>query len=281
MASWWELLACPCCGNDLDQAELGFSCEACDTLFPVVGGIPRFLDAQARENLMESPDGNAMEQGYRQPSSLLASLRKIISSEYFPGKAWREARATTLATEGSCLVIGSGITRLPNAIHLDIDDFPGVDVVGDAHHLPFANDSLDAILCETVLEHVPDPTKVIAEAHRVLRPGGRFFFIVPFLFPFHGHPNDFQRWSQEGLAASFSAFGHIETGIHAGPCSAMVNLLSEWGYVLSGQRFPRGYVPIKGVLTALLFPLKYLDYFAHRFPEAHRMASTLYVTGTK
>jgi len=281
MATWWESLACPFCRGDLTTRELGFDCETCSRFYPFKEGIPRFLDESTQEVLMVSPDGDAMVRGYRRPNPALAFLRRIISSEYFPGKAWRLARNQTLAAPGPCLVIGSGVTRLENGIHLDIDDFHGVDIVGDAHHLPFVDNSMGAVICETVLEHVPNPAQVIAEAHRVLRPGGRFYFVVPFLFPFHGHPNDYQRWSQEGLASSFSAFSVVETGIHAGPCSAMVNLLSEWGYVLSGRRFPHGYVAIKGALTACLFPLKYLDYFAHRFPEAHRMAATLYVSGTK
>lgn len=278
---WWSYLICPSCRAQLSATAVDLGCASCGKRYPLVAQIPRFLDAPSQARLLESPDGDAMVRGYRGPSTMLAFLRKIISSEYFPGKAWRAARAASLNAPGHRLVIGSGVTRLPGAIHLDIDDFRGVDVVADAHHMPFADNCMASVICETVLEHVPDPQKVIAEAHRVLQPGGRFCFIVPFLFPFHGHPNDFQRWSQEGLRAAFAEFSTVEVGIHAGPCSAMVNLLSEWGYVLSGCRFPRGYVAIKGAITALLFPLKFIDVLAHRFPEAHRMAATLYVSGTK
>ena len=35
--------------------------------------------------------------------------------------------------------------------------------------------------------------------------GGRFFFIAPFVFPFHGHPSDFRRWSRQGIEAEFVA----------------------------------------------------------------------------
>jgi SAM-dependent methyltransferase len=156
-----------------------------------------------------------------------------------------------------------------------------VDLVADAHRLPFRDDSVPAAVCETVLEHVAEPDRIIGEAHRVLKPGGHFFFIVPFVFPFHGQPNDFQRWSREGLRQAFAAFDEVEVGIHGGPCSALVNLLSEWAFVVTGLRFPRGYVAIKGLATALLFPLKFLDLIANRLPEAHRMAATLYVSGRK
>jgi SAM-dependent methyltransferase len=50
----------------------------------------------------------------------------------------------------------------------------------DALALSFADASLDAIVSQDVLEHVPEIDPALAEAARVLRPGGRFFFSVPF-----------------------------------------------------------------------------------------------------
>lgn len=222
-----------------------------------------------------------MVSGYRRRNRFLAAVRRIISSEFSPGSSWRAARRALTDGPRPLLVIGSGVQHLPGAIHLDVDDFPGVDVVADAHQLPFANDSLAGVLAEVVFEHLVQPTKVIAETLRVLAPGGRFYFTVPFLFPYHGHPGDYRRWSRQGLEAEFAAFTDVTTGIHAGPCSAMVNLLTEWAYVLSGCRFPRGYVAIKGLATALLFPLKFGDLLVQHFPEAHRLAATLFVTGRK
>jgi 2-polyprenyl-6-hydroxyphenyl methylase/3-demethylubiquinone-9 3-methyltransferase len=48
--------------------------------------------------------------------------------------------------------------------------------VGDVARLPFADASFDAVTAMDLLEHVADPARVIAEASRVLRPGGLFFF---------------------------------------------------------------------------------------------------------
>ena len=42
----------------------------------------------------------------------------------------------------------------------------------DAHTLPFADASFDVVVLHTVLTHVADAGRVVAEAHRVLRPGG-------------------------------------------------------------------------------------------------------------
>lgn len=48
-------------------------------------------------------------------------------------------------------------------------------VQGDAQNLPFDASTFDVVYCRYVLEHVADPLRVMQEAHRVLKPGGRFY----------------------------------------------------------------------------------------------------------
>jgi len=60
---------------------------------------------------------------------------------------------------------------------------PPCDVVcelnGEDAILPFQTDSLDLVICTEVLEHLLWPQQVVAEAIRVLRPGGDFLVSVP------------------------------------------------------------------------------------------------------
>ncbi len=56
---------------------------------------------------------------------------------------------------------------------------PLADVKADICDLPFADNSFDVILCNHVLEHIPDDTKAIQELYRVLKPGGWGIFQIP------------------------------------------------------------------------------------------------------
>lgn len=49
----------------------------------------------------------------------------------------------------------------------------------DGYDLPFANESFEAVLLVAVLEHTSEPWRLLAEAQRVLKPGGRVVIVVP------------------------------------------------------------------------------------------------------
>ncbi|EDP95548.1 methyltransferase domain-containing protein [Kordia algicida OT-1] len=56
---------------------------------------------------------------------------------------------------------------------------PLADVKADICDLPFEDDSFDTILCNHVLEHIPDDTKAMQELYRVLKPGGMAILQIP------------------------------------------------------------------------------------------------------
>lgn len=53
-------------------------------------------------------------------------------------------------------------------------------VAADSEHLPFADDSFDAVTCSNSFHHYPHQQGVVREMHRVLRPGGRLLLIDGF-----------------------------------------------------------------------------------------------------
>ena len=84
----------------------------------------------------------------------------------------------------------------------EIVDFDGIVI-------PFANASFDHILCTEVLEHAEDPVALIAEMHRVLRPGGTLAGTVPFSARVHHAPHDHHRFTRYRLARIFSDFDDV------------------------------------------------------------------------
>ena len=56
---------------------------------------------------------------------------------------------------------------------------PLADVKADICDLPFADNAFDVILCNHVLEHIPDDTKAMQELYRILKPGGWGIFQIP------------------------------------------------------------------------------------------------------
>lgn len=85
--------------------------------------------------------------------------------------------------------------------YVGLDVHPGehVDVVAPAESPPFGDEAFDVVVATQMLEHVPDPARVVREAHRVLRPGGVLLLSTHGTTVFHPNPNDYWRWTQEGL----------------------------------------------------------------------------------
>lgn len=90
---------------------------------------------------------------------------------------------------------------------LDAAPLEGVDVIGFADQLPFADQSFDTLLVTEVLEHVGDVERAAHEIHRVLVPGGHALITVPYLYPTHEAPYDFRRFTHFGLAALLERHG--------------------------------------------------------------------------
>ncbi len=95
---------------------------------------------------------------------------------------------------------------------IDINENGKPDIIGDVHHLPLPDNSADAILASSLLEHCHSPHIVVEEMKRVLRPRGRIFITVPFIHPYHGGLNrgtycpDYYRFTKDGVMYLFRDF---------------------------------------------------------------------------
>ena len=93
---------------------------------------------------------------------------------------------------------------------MDLVRRKGVNVMADAHSLPFSSSSFPVVLSTEMLEHVKEPQRVIDEIQRVLRPGGKIILTTRFVFPIHEAPTDFYRFTKYGLAHLFRNWNNVQ-----------------------------------------------------------------------
>jgi len=163
----------------------------------------------------------------------------------------RQLEPVVASFGGIALDVGSGgrppldssWTRRVRRVRVDIEWQPNVDLFCNAMALPVANGSVDAVLMSEVLEHVRDPHGMVAEVHRVLRPGGTFAGSVPFLAQgIHGSPDDYFRYTGSGLESILAGFEDIEVVPHGN------GLGVAWRMVLAQTRL---LVPLNPLMRQL------------------------------
>jgi hypothetical protein len=72
------------------------------------------------------------------------------------------------------------------------------------------------------LEHVLDPSAVVAEIHRVLKPDGYVYAETPFMQQVHERAYDFSRFTRSGHRWLFRQFDEIDAGPITGPATAFL-----------------------------------------------------------
>jgi SAM-dependent methyltransferase len=256
--------------------------------YPVVGGVPILLpDPERYPAALEAGDG-AMVQEYASPRQgrLRSGYRRLLSR---PGNMRTEAshRAfewifADLPPDALCLSIGGGPLRVhAELVNLNLGAFPNVDIVADAHRLPYADGAVERIHCEAVLEHLEVPGRAVEEMFRVLVPGGRGFVATPFLQPYHGYPDHFQNFTLSGHRRLFERVGFtvLEAGTCVGPTFALRDLLLNYlREVVPGKSFGRF---LGRVVALLTLPALYLDRLAQKRGTGSRLASSTYLKVTK
>lgn len=103
------------------------------------------------------------------------------------------------------LDLGAGSRNVDDdrIVRFDVFRTPFVDVLGDAHRLPFGDGSIDLVCAIAVFEHLKDPFLAAREIVRVLKPGGHVLVDCNFVFPFHGYPAVYFNASAEGMKELF------------------------------------------------------------------------------
>jgi ubiquinone/menaquinone biosynthesis C-methylase UbiE len=225
---------------------------------------------------------NKYSEGKRFIDKLIPLLENNLLSD-LRTKASKEAMKMfdDLKEDNMGIAIGGGPKKHHSKLlNLNISNFKNVDVVADAHFLPYKDESVDMIYCDSVLEHLYDPNKAVLEMFRVLKNGGKIFAITPFLQPYHGYPFHYQNYTITGHKRLFESkgFSIIESGTCVGPTYALV---------LLNATYLNKYLPSIFKIIAYLYAfigfglIKYFDRWINRKENSHFLASSTFVIAKK
>ena len=135
------------------------------------------------------------------------------------------AELKNFSLSGKILDLGAGRKRssylsfiklkeLYEIISVDLLPDREPDIIADLEKsLPIQNFEYDHVLCFNLLEHIYEHKGLVREARRVLKSGGRLLGYVPFLLKFHPDPNDYFRYTEQGLKKILEEAGFKEVKI--------------------------------------------------------------------
>lgn len=286
-----RLLICVECGAPLGTGQDGLSCAACGARFGWLRGRPVTMRA---DNALFPASAYTSAAGGRPPAARRGAKARLKA--LVPGRSVNLAREGVLARLAAehdrdgvtILVVGCGNQTGQIARHFpgrarfvftDIDKGADADVFCDAHDLPFANGAFDGVISTAVLEHVTRPGRVIEEVHRVLKPGAFLYSEIPFLQAVHEGAYDFTRFTLSGHRKLCERFAEEESGMVAGPGTALV-----WAIVEFARALPRSdrLAALFGMAAqTAFFWLKYTDRWIAPTTRATGAASCTYFLGTR
>lgn len=287
------LLICPECGSDIEFTGQELNCKGCRESFRLFRDRPVLLN---QTNELFPPSAYIQsKQMYNQVSNeptMVQKLKRLIPKISI--NLSREKMLHRLSKEhGSngnvVLVVGCGNQTQQLEQHFpgegtsfvfcDIDKQAEADVFCDSHELSFKDGVFDGVISTAVLEHVLYPDKVISEMRRVLKKKGFIYSEIPFLQSVHEGAYDFTRFTMSGHRRLLENFKEIDSGMVAGPGTALAWSLVSFFKALSSSSKISSLLSIAA--RCGFFWLKYFDYLFQNNPQALDAASCTYFYGSK
>ncbi len=210
---------CPGCRGGLNPGERQWSCQDCGTTFRALRGIPDlrtgndlYLDneddwqfALKLDSAFDRLDFRGLLDHYFELTPELTpdlKQRQVTHILTAPGRARRWLQGLGNRVDGPILDLGCGTGSFLAAVGHGRPALGGVDIAmrwllvarkrlieeglphlplacACAENLPLQAESLASVVAGDVIEHVTDQAATLAEAYRVLMPGGRLFMASP------------------------------------------------------------------------------------------------------
>jgi SAM-dependent methyltransferase len=218
-----------------------------------------------------------------------STLRRIVDlfrhtplhPQWLLGSERARASCLKIIESGSVLDIGCADRWVekqlpPGSKYIGIDSpITGVqiyhsrpDVFADASHLPLRNASIDAVVILEVVEHLRYPREALCEIARVLKPRGLLLLTMPFLYPIHDAPHDYQRLTIHGLAREMEAAGlHVESvepSLGAAETAGVIGCLALGGMAVQAVQRRRPGVMLIPLVAMAIPVINLLAWFAGR-----------------
>lgn len=258
-------MSCPCprrsriiCKSD--QLSCGSSDCPNYSGFPVLGEKPILIpfDQQTIFSPEDFATGNhELGMPQRSRSEIGRVLRDLLSvrvgntaKNIDPVLAELKPGARALIVGGGTIGIGmDGLIERGDLIchAFDVYASPNIELIADAHFMPYSDDVFDFVVIQAVLEHVLQPDLVVSEIFRVLKQGGMVYSEVPFLQAVHEGPYDFTRFTLSGHVWLFRAFAIEASGPHGGPAVSLAWAIKYLAWAVLGKR-------VGQAVFALTFP---------------------------
>lgn len=138
-------------------------------------------------------------------------------------------------------------TDMPADMHMDL-------YYRDLSKIP--SESYNVVLCTGLLEHIPDPERIIADMHRILKPGGRLIVSASAVFSFHECPDNFFHFTPFGFKLLFKDWTRIEMLRGASQPFETIGILIQ-RILLQCEIFPLA----RPFIELLAHTIRFLDFF--------------------
>lgn len=168
-------------------------------------------------------------------------------------------------------------------LNLDVCASEYVSLVGVAERIPLRDESVALAISQEVFEHLPNPWIAARQVARILKPGGVFLIAVPFIIGYHPAPNDYWRFTHEGLRTMLEDVGLVVSSVRAssGAGTAMYRMAVESSATMGALISSRLYLPAKAAAAICYFPFRWIDRLTANHGPTNRIAAGFYAVARK
>ena len=155
-----------------------------------------------------------------------------------------------------CINLGSGQDNFEGYVNIDYGNYEYVNIVANIKNLPFIDNCTDLIISNSVLEHIDNPSEVVNEIFRILKPNGKAYICVPQVCVRH-HTIDYYRWTIPGMTKLFSRFNILETGFTRSPAYSIFSIIEILEFNNLFNIVQKMKIKISKFILKFLFKYKY------------------------